>query len=520
MTYLAVPIATKDAEQAKQQIKAAVAAGAEMIELRTDYLDGLSVHPVSGLVAEAKTAGGPKFPVIVTCRDKKQGGAADHPISLRIQILTGALQAGADYVDLEYENFVPIGNQEKIRLALAQRNKARLILSAHNFQTRFAEIGRIYRSMVTVCPGCIPKLVYTANHIYDCFEALDFLHRTSGERIVLCMGLAGLITRILAKKLGSFVTFASVDEQTGTAPGQPTVAQMKNLFRYDSIKKDTTLFGVIADPVGHSLSPAIHNASFAAAKMNCLYLPLLVQGGQREFDVFMRNALLRKWLDFKGFSITIPHKESALAFVKAGNNFVEPLAAKIGAVNTIVVSKDEKLKAYNTDYAAALDAITNGMRIDRSGLRGMNVAVVGAGGVARAIVAGLADVGAKITIYNRTVEKAQRLAAEFGCEGLPLEALAGLNAKLLINCTSVGMYPDVGQSPIPAECLKTDMVVFDTIYNPVETLLLKQAKAAGAKTIDGVSMFVNQAAAQFRLFTGQEGNPGLMRETVVEGLGG
>ncbi len=175
-----------------------------------------------------------------------------------------------------------------------------------------------------------------------------------------------------------------------------------------------------------------------------------------------------------------------------------------------------RLAAYNTDYAGALDAITQGMGIERRGLRGVPVAVVGAGGVSRAIVAGLTDAGARVTIYNRTVERARELAADFGCRAAGLDDLSRLDAKLLINCTSIGMHPHVDATPVPAEYLKPDMAVFDTVYNPAETLLLKQAKAKGAKTIDGVAMFVNQAAAQFRLFTGQSANSTLMRHVVLD----
>ncbi len=252
--------------------------------------------------------------------------------------------------------------------------------------------------------------------------------------------------------------------------------------------------------------------------MNKLYLPLLVEGRQREFDLFLRNVLSRKWLNFGGFSITIPHKQSALAFARTNQGFIEPLAEKIGAVNTLVIRADGKLSAYNTDYAAALDAITSTLRISRDDLEELPVAVVGAGGVARAIVAGLSDAGAKIKIYNRTVERAEKLAAEFDCEFAGLDELPNVEAKLLINCTSIGMYPNVGQTPLPRECLKKDMAVFDTVYNPAETLLLKQAKETKAKTIDGLSMFVNQALAQFKLFTGQSANAELMRKMVSEEL--
>jgi shikimate 5-dehydrogenase len=290
-----------------------------------------------------------------------------------------------------------------------------------------------------VYPVAIPKLVYAANHINDCFDAFDLLHSISGEKIVFCMGQAGLISRIIAKKLNSFVTFASINEQTATAPGQLTVDELKRLYRYEHVDSDTELFGVIADPVGHSLSPAIHNACFAQAKMNKLYLPLLVQGDKNGFDAFMRSVLQRKWLDFGGFSVTIPHKQNALEFVRASAGFVEPLAA-------------------------------------------------------------------------------EKLASEFGCEFAGLDELKGMNAKLVVNCTSIGMHPDVDATPIPVEFLKKGMVIFDTVYNPAKTLLLKQAKRKRLKTIDGVSMFVNQAMSQFRLFTGQDGNAKLMRKVVCDSL--
>jgi 3-dehydroquinate dehydratase/shikimate dehydrogenase len=517
-TKLAVPIAARNIDQAGEQITSARAAGADIIELRTDYLENLTVDLVKELIAEVKGAGDKKLPIIVTCRDKQQGGAIDYPQKLRVDVLATALKAGAEFIDFEYENFISTEGQERIRLALSQSSRARLILSAHNFETKFDNIGKLYRNILSVCPVAIPKLIYATNHINDCFDAFDLLHQTGAERIIFCMGAGGLISRILAKKLGCFVTFASIDESNATAPGQLTIKDLKELYRYDYINPETRLFGVIADPVGHSLSPAIHNACFGDKQMNKLYLPLLVEGGRYEFDSFVHNALLRKWLDFRGFSITIPHKQNALDYVRTSQGFVEPLAQKIGAANTLLVGPDGKLEAYNTDYAGALDAITKGMKISRAKLKDLPVAVVGAGGVARAIVAGLNDAGAKIRIYNRTIERGQKLAAEFDCEFAPLDDLKNLDAKLLINCTSIGMHPNVEASPVPKESLKRGMAVFDTVYNPARTLLLKEAKKKRMKTIDGVSMFVNQAMAQFKFFTNTNGNPDLMRKVVCDSL--
>jgi 3-dehydroquinate dehydratase/shikimate dehydrogenase len=248
-----------------------------------------------------------------------------------------------------------------------------------------------------------------------------------------------------------------------------------------------------------------------------LYLPLLVEGGREEFDYFLRHILLRSWLGFRGLSVTIPHKENALRFVEENRGFVEPLAEKIGAVNTIIVGPDSKLLAYNTDYTAVLDAIISTLGSNAK-LKNLPVAVIGAGGIARAIVAGLSDAGAKITIYNRTVKRGKKLAAEFNCDFAPLDDLSNFKAKLLINCTSVGMYPDTNATPLPKKCIKKNMVVFDTVYNPPQTLLLKQAEEKGAQTIDGLSMFINQAAAQFKLFTGKNANPKLMRKTIADFL--
>jgi 3-dehydroquinate dehydratase/shikimate dehydrogenase len=494
----------------------ALAAGAEILELRTDYLENLTVDLVKDLIAETKNATEQSVPIIMTCRDQKQGGVRLYSEQLRIEILAEAAGSGCDFIDCEYDNFLSPAAQVTLKQVLAENPKIRLILSAHNFTSRFEDINRLYQDILKVCPTAIPKLVYTANHINDCFDAFDLLHNISGDSIVFCMGEAGLISRIIAKKLGSFVTFASINAEAATAPGQLTVEQFKGLYRYDSIDADTELFGVIADPVGHSLSPAIHNACFADEGINKLYLPLLVEGGQAGFDKFLNNILSRDWLNFKGFSVTIPHKQNALSFVKAKDGFVEPLADKIGAVNTLIIGTDSKLSAYNTDYAAALDAITSTMGITRADLKDLPVAIIGAGGVSRAIVAGLSDVGARIKIYNRTVKKAEDLAAEFNCDFAPLDDLANIDTKLLINCTSIGMHPNIDAAPFPQECLKKDMVVFDTVYNPAETLLLKQAKEAGAKTIDGISMFVNQGLAQFKLFTSTDGNAKLMRKTVMK----
>ena len=518
MTYLTVPIAAPDIEKAKQQIKSALAAGAEMFELRIDYLENLNKELLENLISAARAIIGKAVPIIVTCRDIEQGGANYYPDHLRAELLSHALMLGANYIDFEYDKFLAsFENQEKIKVALSSSLKGKLIMSAHNFESKFDNIEKLYRHIITLYPAAVPKLVYKANHINDCFPAFDLLNRTSGERIIFCMGPAGVISRIIAKKLGSLVSFAAIDEKNATAPGQLTIKQLKDLYRFNSITPDTQLYGVIASPVAHSMSPHIHNSSFAKAKLDKLYLPLLVDGGQDGFNEFMKNILARNWLDFKGFSITLPHKQNALKFIREKNGVVEPLARRIGAVNTLIIGQ-ENLLGYNTDCKGAIDAIISGLEITKDDFKDMPVAVIGAGGVSRAVVAGLTDAGAKVKIYNRTVEKAQQLASDFRCSYAGLDDLKDIDAKLLINCTSIGMHPDIDSTPVPKEFLKKQIAVFDTVYNPPETTLLKLTKQKKAKVVDGVSMFVNQALAQFELFTGQKGNAKLMRKTVCDCL--
>jgi len=519
MAYLAVAISGEDPAQMCGQIISATAGGAEMLELRLDYLADLDADLMREVLSCAKET---DLPVIATCRDKAQGGVGGWSQEHRVDILIEATKAGADFIDCEYDTFLAGETQQLLGAVLINHSRTRLILSAHDFSGKFSDLDDLYNRIVEAAPAAIPKLVYTANHINDCFEAFDLLRCKTGDAIVLCMGPAGLISRVLAGKLGSFLTFASSGKEEATAPGQITVSQMKGLFRWGRINADTTLFGVIGSPVAHSFSPAIFNASFDVVGRNNLYLPIQIDGGKAEFDEFFENILIRKSLGFSGFSVTLPHKSNAIAYLKRTGSQIEPLATAIGAVNTLKVGLNGRLSGYNTDYAGAIDALVSAMGIGRHDLHSAKVAVIGAGGVARAVVAGLCDVGAKVTIYNRTLSKAEGLGSEFGAKAAPLDAAAECRADVLINCTSIGMHPDIGACPVPKSTIGGDMVVFDTVYNPAETLLLKYAKAAGAKAVCGAEMFIRQAMAQYKIFTGSEADEQIMqimRKTVFDCLG-
>lgn len=511
MSYLAVSILAKDVNQFQSQLQAAQKQGAEAIEIRADALSEPGAEVTAQLVAAVKKT---HLPVIVTCRDIAEGGVAEIDFSLRLSILREAISAGANFVDIEYENFKHPDVQSVLCAMLQQYPATQLILSRHNFKGPFEDLNVIYESILAVYPEAIPKIVYKARHINDCFAAFDLLKEADCPTIAFAMGPAGQISRVLAKKFGAFLTFACLDDDSATAPGQMTTTQMKQTYRWDALNAETEIFGVIGNPVAHSLGPALFNACFDNNRVNAVYLPFLLEGDKPEFDAFLKNVSDRPKMGFGGFSVTLPHKTHALDYANQHGEFVDNLAEAIGAVNTLKVGFNSILSAYNTDYAGAMDALTAAMGAGKHDLHKVKVAVIGAGGVARAVVAGLADVGARVTIYNRTAQKAKSLAKEFSARAASIDELPQMDASVVVNCTSLGMHPNVETSPLPEGILKEGMTVFDTVYNPIQTRLLKQAEEAGAKTVSGAEMFIRQAMAQYRIYIGDEPDEDQMRKIV------
>ncbi len=517
MTLLAVPIAQIRFEKALEAIESAVCQGADILELRTDYLEELSSACVGHLIAAVHQAG---KPVLVTCRDQAEGGNRPIEMAVRTEILVGTLRQGADFIDCEYRNFQKPQVRMAILKELQQHPAARLILSAHNFQGPFEDLTVLYDNIVASCPQAIPKIAFATHHVSDCLPAFDLLRTRRGDAIVIAMGAAGQITRILAKKFGSLLTFACLDADSATAPGQMGLSEFRD-FRWNSLREDTQVFGVIGNPVAHSMSPAIFNALFEAQQINAVYVPILLEGGYPEFAAFLDGLRTRQeshGLDFHGFSITIPHQSNAIEYLLRQGGSVEPLASRIGAVNTLKLGFGELPSGYNTDYAGAIDALVHALDTNRRGLHGKSVAVLGAGGAARAVVAGLCDARATVTIYNRTLEKARALAKEFHCAFSGLDPSTKITADIIVNCTSIGMSPNVNALPLSPDNLRPGMVVFDTVYNPLDTLLLRQAQAAGAIPVRGVEMFIRQAMAQFHLFTGRHANDGIICDRVIRTL--
>ncbi len=510
MTRLCVPIFVTDFARAKREIATAIEAGAEMIELRIDEV--IDVPMLQGLLQEAS------LPIILTCRSDREGGRGHRSDADRIALVEEVAASNPEaYVDLE------LGTLESAASPPVLSNP--LIVSTHDFQGRPERLNNLLIEM-NGRPASVNKVVWTARSIRDNLEAFEILQSRQRPTIALCMGEHGMISRILAKKFGAFLTFASLDSDRATAPGQVTIDQMKSLYRGDAVGAATRIYGVVGSPVAHSMSPAIHNASFEETRFDGLYVPLLVNAGYESFKAFMESMVLFEGLDLCGLSVTIPHKENALRYLTEKSAEADDLSRRIGAVNTIVIDRRlghsaPRLRGLNTDYGAILDSITTTLKIERNGLAEYRVAVIGAGGTGRTAVAALAACGATVVIYNRTRERADALAAEFnGHTGhvvvAPLEKLCDSCCQVYVNTTSIGMHPKIDASAFGDRRPRhgADVVVMDAVYNPIQTQFLREAETAGARTINGLEMFVRQAAAQFELWTGLPAPLKVMRDVV------
>ena len=284
---------------------------------------------------------------------------------------------------------------------------------------------------------------------------------------------------------------------------------MRDFYRVNQHSDATQVYGVIGNPIGHSMSPAIFNESFNALGMDAVYLAFRVEDVADFVETFKGIGML-------GCSVTIPHKHAIMPFMHE----VDGLVQRIGVMNT-VAQKDDGLFGTNTDLLAAISGIEEALEAKGSpGLDGKSAVMIGAGGVGRAIAFGLVDRGAKLTIVNRTASKAEQLAADVGCEWRPIEELPHLTADVLVNSTSVGMHPHEDATPAPAGLLRSGMVVFDAVYNPIETKLLREAKSRGCVTVSGFDMFAKQAAAQFELWFGRPAPVDVMAAVVRKRLGG
>ncbi|HHT9136280.1 MAG TPA: shikimate dehydrogenase [Candidatus Wunengus sp. YC60] len=453
---------------------------ADLIELRIDYIKNVDLK----CLLERRTK-----PVIVTNRPVREGGKFDGNEEDRIALLKLAIQLQADYVDIEHDSIKHLCRDTEHRVP------TKIIVSYHNFRETPGDLTDIHKRLCQ-SGADIVKIVTHANNITDNVRIYRILQQSRMPTISFCMGELGIISRILYKRFGSYLTFASLRAGKESAPGQIGIHELLNTYQARRQDKRSAIYGLIGNPVSHSISPIIHNTLFKEMNLNSIYVPFKVDN----IGEFIREF---RGLDVKGYSVTIPHKESVVNHLDA----VDPIAEKIGAVNTIV-NKDGQLTGFNTDCEAAIKVLeginqASAKSLGNTYLKGKKVTIVGAGGAARAIAFGLKERQAQITIINRNYERAQSLAGDVGCIAKKIDDPQAFDTDIFINATPVGMFPKINETPIDKNKLKPNMIVFDTIYNPIETKLLNDARTQGCIIVNGLSMFVHQAAAQFKLWTGR-----------------
>lgn len=479
-TLLCVSLAVGTVEDALETLHAPTRAF-DVAELRLDFTSEPNLRQLLD---------GRPCPIIITNRPTRQGGHWSGGERERLAVLEEADRLGADFVDVELD----------ARPRFRRQGNARLILSYHNFQRTPPEVGEIARR-IEATDADIVKIATMANSLADNLAILEVLETARKPTIALTVGEHSHVSRLLGAKFGAFLVYASPGEGRPVAPGQLPVDQMSALYRFRQIGPATRVYGVIANPVAHSMSPAIHNAAFAERGLDAVYLPFRVDDPADFIPPF-------RSLPVSGYSVTIPHKEAVIPLLDE----VQPLAGSIGAVNTIV-ERDGRLHGSNTDWSAALRAVESALAEGES-LKGRRVLMLGAGGAARAIAFGLVERGCRLVIANRTVSRGERLARELGCQSLGLDRAADVPHDVLVNATSVGMHPNVDATPFPRGGLRPGAIVFDSVYNPIETRLLREARGAGCTVVNGLEMFVNQAVEQFELWTGRPAPREVMRSVV------
>lgn len=489
-----------------RQIREAVDAGADLVEIRVDLLHGQSGDEWERILRKAS------LPTIVTNRASWEGGNCQTSEIQRLQSLLRAVQLGTQHIDVELRA-MPLFRQclQSNGLSLPLES-TKLIISYHDFDNSLTpkQIDQILDKMRSAGAD-ICKIAMTATSALDNCTVFHALKRAQTPSIILAMGEIGQPTRILAPKFRSYLSFAAVGEGAGSAPGQISARSLKQMYRFHDIKPSTPAYGVIGNPISHSMSPALHNAAMAKNGLNGVFVACKVEADYPEFIRGMCD------LGFNGFSVTIPAKGAAIAAM----DYMDDVAQRIGAMNTVVKQRDGTLKGYNTDWVAAISAIEDHLS---NGMKGKSVVCIGAGGAGKALAYGALERGAlRVCIVNRTKGKAETLAQELGDKAIAV-SLEEFNSsdwdyEVLMNTTSVGMYPRIEDTPVKKERLIGGSVVFDAVYNPLKTRLLSEAESRGCVTVSGLEMFVRQAAEQFRLWFPDENVPiETMRRAVLEKL--
>lgn len=481
-------VAPRTFAEMKHQVRLAQRT-AKTIELRLDWLASDAQRALA--LRWLKKSRPKSITFIATCRRKPAGGKFQGSVNAELQWLSRAREAGCLWCDLEVETLEEIPGQVLRPLALPPR----VLLSLHDFSRTPADLKET--NLVSHLPSEIRaiKIAARANSINDSLRLLR-LARDAANVVAVPMGEIGLPARILALREKSALAYAPIAEST--APGQVGFSDMVNLYRVHKITPNTQVFGVIGDPIAHSLSPLLHNAGYVARKLDAVYLPFLV----KNLSEFLKAV---PEFNLRGFSVTLPLKQSILPYLAE----CDPLAQRIGAVNTVTVRPGGDLYGCNTDYVGVLRALERKLRI-----KGSRVLIFGAGGSARAAAFALAQAGAHVFICARREKAARELANAVVGENIPRRALRTESFDAILNATPIGMYPHASISPLASSELHC-RIVMDLIYRPESTQLLKIAALKGISTVSGVDMFLAQGVAQWELWTHKLAPERAMRKAVV-----
>lgn len=467
-------------------------AGEMFLEFRLDFLD----HPLKG--AEAIRTFLNEFPdciLLATCRRHQNHGKFNGSIEDELNVLDAAVRNGAHAIDIEIETAEAA--QERLHQF---RGRTQIVVSYHNFEATpplDTVVGRMMRVQADAF-----KVVTTARKPSDNLRVLAAAKALPKQKmIVLAMGELGFPTRVLSPVFGGAYTYAAPMYSQGTAAGQVCARSLRHLYRVEKLGKASKIYGVIADPVRHSISPAVHNRAFQSRRLDAVYLPFLVPPAHLR-DFF---GVAGK-LPLSGFSVTIPHKQKVIRYL----DVVDPLAKRIGAVNT-VWRKAGKWRGANTDASGVTGPLSKLLRLPKS-----SVLIVGNGGAARGAACALSDAGAKIALVGRNADRVRALSKICGAEPLGKEQLEGRYFDAVIHATPLGMFPHVHEcffnGHIPGD------VVFDMVYNPLETTLIRNARAQNKTVIPGLDMFLEQAARQFEVWTGESAPRPVMLKAAMEAL--
>src|SRR5215813_9507104 len=457
----------------------AVSKDNSFIEIRLDYLSkpALVLPKLKQIFASHRD-----LTAIATCRRVANGGHFRGSVASQYELLLKAGQSGFRLLDVELETAGALKAHAFEKL----RNVAGLVLSFHDFKgtKKLEETWQRMREF----PADIYKVVSTAKTLSDNLAMIRLLQAHSDQHTMvgLCMGELGIISRVLGVRAGSAFTFAAAREGEGTAPGQVTTRLLRDTYRIDRVDAATKVYGVAGDPISHSLSPTMMNTAFRRENINAVYISLQV----KDLDDLL--TCMRE-IPIHGLSVTMPLKQSIIKQLDR----TDALTERIGACNTVIRSADGKFYGFNTDVAGVIRPLE-----ERINLRSARILVLGAGGAARAAVFGLKERGSDIYVANRTPQRGQKLAREAGAKYLSRQQLAKSDFDVIVNGTPVGMKGSKPQAPLEENELRTKYL-FEMIYSPLETKLVKMARAKSIHVITGDAMFVHQGARQFEIWTGK-----------------